>query len=181
MKKIEFAAAIVVAALTGCAAQPALLKETASGKPEATLPNVTMDEVRNEIALGCNRMGSQVISDQFSVTCTKETEGNRAFLAQALLGNGYSQTPHENIRFTMSPTTGGVFVTVDGWMEMTMGFGEKKRVPYNNNNFRNAMQSGLDQLSERLSKADAPPGHETGTPQQKPAEPAMKWRPPNNL
>jgi len=130
-----------------------------------------MEQVRNEFVLACARTGGEVQSDTYSVTCGKRNDSMRGMFAQALIGNAYSQTPWEKIRFTFAPTNNGIFVTVSGWMEMTMGFGEVKRIPYDNNNFRNQAQRGLDEVAARLASKATGTNVQPSAQQQTPTQP----------
>jgi outer membrane murein-binding lipoprotein Lpp len=145
MKRIVILGSLIVA---GCVSQAPLTRQTQSGKAEATFDNVTPDELRNEIVLRCTQDGGEVQADQYSVTCGKRDDGNRALLAQVLVGNDYSQTPWQKMRITFAPVGSGVFVTADAWMEMTMGFGEVKRIPNTNNALRNELQAALEHAAE---------------------------------
>jgi hypothetical protein len=141
MKRIVILGSLIVA---GCVSQAPLTRQTQSGKAEATFDNVTPDEMRNEVALRCSQSGGEVQSDQYSVTCGRRDDSGHALLAQTLIGNGYSQTPWQRLRVTFAPTGNGVFVTAESWMEMSMGFGEVKRIPDTNNADRNQLQAALD-------------------------------------
>lgn len=152
---------VMLAAISGCASQPALMKQTASGKAETTIEGVSVDEMRNELVLGCTRAGKEVQTDAHSVTCAHREEGGRGMAAQLLLGNSFSSTPYTKVKFTFAAVPGGVFITADPWLEMGMGFGEVQRVPLTNNGIRNELQSGLDQAAanarNRRASADTSP------------------------
>lgn len=117
------------------------------------MAGVSLEQMKNEIVLVCAQRGMEVETSSHAVTCGRREEGGRGILAQALVGNAYSQTPMTKVRFTLAETNGGVFVVADPWLEMTMGFGEIKRIPITNNAFRNDLQSGLDQAAEKAKKA----------------------------
>ncbi len=167
-------ACVFITSLAGCASQPALVRDTGSGKAEATFEGVTVDEVRNNITLACAQAGKEIVTDTHSVTCSQLDKGGRGNMAQFLLGNGYSGTPYERVKFTFAATPNGVFVVADPWLEMTMGFGEKKIIPINNNAMRNELQAGLDAAaaSARQRAAGQP-----ANAQPPPAQPAMKYQP----
>lgn len=166
MKRLVVVSALV---LSACAAQPALVKNTGSGNAETTFRNVSPDRVKNEIVVACMKTGAEVTSDQYSVTCAKRNDGTKGMMAQALLGNGFSQTPWEKLRFTIAPTGNDVFVTAVAWMEMTMGFGEVKRIPYDGNAMQNQMQTMLDAAASRLAANQGPqPAPSTSAPAPSP-------------
>ncbi|HVI59334.1 MAG TPA: hypothetical protein VM619_10775 [Luteimonas sp.] len=121
------------------------MKETMSGRPEATFRNASVDFVRNELALACAKHGANVESQQYAVTCTGKPSSGQAFLAQVLLGNACTHDPVERMQFTLVPSGMDVFVTANGWLEVNRCFGDVQRVDYNNNQFRNQIQMGLDQ------------------------------------
>jgi hypothetical protein len=173
------------------AKQPDLIKHTASGKAEATIPGVTVDEFRNEIVLGCTKQGMDVEPELSTVICSKLKEGGRGFAAELLLGNRLSGKPYDKIKFTFAKDGDGVFVTAESYLEMTMGFGEVKKIPYTNNAVQNDIQAGLDRAAENArarQKGSVPNSHDetereggnTDMPGEQP-EPAsssgMKYRP----
>jgi hypothetical protein len=147
--------------LSSCVSQPPLYKSTQSGKAEIVIPGVTVDRVRNEIVLACARNGGETESGLNHVICGKREEGGYGFAAQLLLGNTYSGTPYTKVKFTFAQTGDGVFVVADPWLEMTMGFGEVKRVPITNVALRNDLQAGLERAAENARTAQ-----EAGTPPQ---------------
>lgn len=150
---------LILLALAGCAAQPDLIRQTGSGKAEATFAGVTVDEVRNALTLSCSKMGKEVATDTHSVTCSQLDKGGRGNMAQFLMGNSFSGTPYERVKFTFAATQGGVFVVADPWLEMGMGFGEKKIIPINNNAMRNDLQAGLDSVADYLRTREAGGGN----------------------
>lgn len=143
MNKV-FVGLAIAALLSACATQAPLYKETQSGRAEATMEGVTLDEMRNEIILGCTRNGMEVESGTNAVTCGKREEGGRGFAAQMLIGNAYSGTPYTKVKFTFAQTGNDVFVVAEPWLEIGMGFGETKRIPITNVAMRNDLQKGLD-------------------------------------
>ncbi|HSD16814.1 MAG TPA: hypothetical protein VLC71_06060 [Thermomonas sp.] len=136
--------AFIVAALAGCAAQPALMKQTASGRPEAWFRGASAPDIRNKMAAACSMSGANVSSDEFTVTCSRTNDSMRGIMAQAMLGNACSNSPIERVIFTFNQLGQDVFVTARGMMQINKCFGEVQTVDYDNNNFRNEVQRGLD-------------------------------------
>ena len=155
----------VLLALSACASQPALVKSTQSGLPEARFRQTTTKYVRDKLALACASTGSIVQSSDYSIVCSRRNDSGRGFMAQALLGNACSDTPMEKLEFTTVQAGADVFVTARGWMEIKKCFGDIQRVEYDrNNNFRNEVQAGLDQGVEKHDATLA--GNPIGEPAQ---------------
>lgn len=167
----KLAGLLFVVAQAGCVSQPVLMKQTSSGKAETTMTGATVDEVRNEIVLACTKSGKEVVTDSNSVTCSYREEGGRGFAAQVLMGNSLSSTPYTRVKFTFAQAPDGVFVVADPWLEMGMGFGEKKIVPLRSNALRNDLQAGLDAAAANARARRGSPANVT--PQTSPAEPCV--------
>jgi hypothetical protein len=139
----------VVIGLAGCAAQPELMKQTQSGRPEAVFHGATSAEIRNELATRCAKSGSNTSSTEYTVTCSRKNDSMRGMMAEALLGNACSNTPVERIEFSINQAGQDVFVTARGMMQIEKCFGQIETIDYNNNNFRNSVQQGLDAAVQR--------------------------------
>ena len=145
MKKLLLVGLISVL-LTGCA-QETLKKQTSSGKPEIEFPNKTVDQVINGITEYCNDKGF-IVEDQSKnyVVCSKEAEGAQGFFTQLAIGNAYSTTPQNKLRFSVSKKGNGAKVWLNAWSETQMAMGQVNRMPFEGNNAQNQMQDMLDTL-----------------------------------
>ena len=149
---------LVVAGLTltlaGCAAQTQLVKETKSGYPEETVVRTTLEEVRSRLFEGCGADGLMVQEAATNqVVCGRTMTGMRAAAMQLLIGNSYSTTPVEKIRFTAYQVGPNVKVTAQGWVETQMAFGQVKTVEMDSNSNRNYIQAMLTRLSSSIGAA----------------------------
>jgi hypothetical protein len=146
----EIALGIVTLGLcSGCATspQPALLKETRSGRAEAMFVGETVQEVRAKIAGRCLDRGSNVIENsEAQVVCSKQTTGGAAIISQLAIGNAYSTTPDAKIRFNLVQLPDGVRVVAAAWIETQMAFGQVNTMEVNDVNTRNAIQTSLHEL-----------------------------------
>lgn len=99
---------------------------TASGRPEAYFSTIP-DTTSSKIAAGCmNIRGTVHQSTPNMVVCEMPMGMGQQIVAQALMGNSYSTTPQEFIRFNIIPTAKGSRVQAQGWIETTMAFGQKQ-------------------------------------------------------
>lgn len=133
--------------IVGCAAQEPLIKQTASGHPEATFINLPMEEVQSRMIRLCSSSGlmvKEVTPNQ--VVCGKTMTGGQAFLAQALMGNSYSTTPEQNMRLVMYQVGSNVNVTGYQWIETQMAFGQMRRENLDTPNHVNGLQRMLFQM-----------------------------------
>lgn len=145
---------IMATFLSGCAQEPQLLKQTASGKAESEYPNNTPEQVMDAIVQRCNERGF-VIEDQSKnyVICSKQMEGAQSMLTQIAIGNAYSTTPQVKVRYSVSKFKSGAKAWAESWAETQMAFGQIQRAPLNNNSVRNELQSVLDKgISEILNR-----------------------------
>lgn len=134
-------------ALSGCATQDELRKETVSGYPEIILKNKSIDKVKENIMNKCSSKGALVQDVQsHSVLCGKVLDGNDEFWARLLVGNSYSTTPERKVRFMIFPSGKDVRVTAQEWIETQMPFGQLRKTEMTGNNQRNDMQEFLDSL-----------------------------------
>ncbi|WP_312805560.1 hypothetical protein [Atlantibacter hermannii] len=144
---------ISIALLSGCAATPALKKQTASGKPEGIYSHTTTELVQSALVTRCNEKGFIVLESTASnVVCAKETQGGGAVMAQLLVGNAYSTTPQSKIRFSIGKVNDDVKVWADAWIESQMPGGQVNQMPVTSNDVRNSIQSGLDELKPQTVK-----------------------------
>ena len=145
MKKLLLTG-LVCSLLAGCA-QELLKKPTTSGKPETEFPNKTVDQVIDGITEYCNDKGF-VVEEQNKnyVVCSKEAEGIQGFATQLAIGNAYSTTPQNKIRFSVSKKGNGAKVWVNAWSETQMALGQVNKMPFDTNSAKNQMQNILDLL-----------------------------------
>ncbi|WP_368620545.1 hypothetical protein [Paraburkholderia sp. BR13444] len=114
----------VLALLAGCA-QPELITKTESGNPEVVIKNAIPDDVRNRLVKGCASKGVEVLeATQYHVVCGKELKGGQATLATLAIGNAYSTTPIQKVRFTIFQEGDGVKVVANQWIESQMPGGK---------------------------------------------------------
>lgn len=137
-------ALLLVLTVSGCATQPDRLKITASGYPEATFQSLTVADVRNGIIGACDSRGLHVVeANDNAVVCGKTMSGGEAVLAQFLIGNSYSTTPQQKIRFTIYQLGTGTKVSARQWIETQMAFGQVRAQELNSNQQFNDLQSFL--------------------------------------
>ena len=136
-----------ILALIGCAAQQPLIKQTQSGYPEGIFRGADIEQVRGKLMDGCVSRG-YIIYDSTSnhVICGKTMEGGQAALAQMLVGNSYSTTPHQKIRFIVYKTGTDIKVTAQQWIETQMAFGQVRTQELKRNNQINDIQNYLFSL-----------------------------------
>lgn len=136
---------LVSTLLAGCAQEP-LKKQTSSGKPEGVYPNHTSEQVIEALVQNCNEKGLMVEEQtKNNVVCSREMQGGGAIFTQALIGNSYSTTPLQKVRYSVSKFKTGTKVWADAWVETQMALGQVRKMPYDDNKTKNNLQSVLDQ------------------------------------
>jgi len=96
-------------------------------------------------------------SDDRHVVCMQTMSGLKGALTQVLIGNSYSTTPTNNIRFQAIAVPGGSRVQFSQWIETQMAFGQIQRVEMDG---RKQIQQMLDSLYS-LGAFGSPP-HASG-------------------
>jgi len=140
-------AALVGLALSGCASQQPLSKQTPSGKPEGDYPGKTANQVSSALTRFCNNNGFMVYeSTDSTVICGKQRTGTSGIMTQALLGNSYSTTPVDKVRFSISKSDSGAHAWADMWVETQMVGGQMQQMPIVDNNSKNYTQYVLDNI-----------------------------------
>lgn len=144
---LTFLGAII---LSACASQPTPIKQTASGYPEGIFQNATVDDVRAKLMEGCNARGI-LVEDASSnqVVCGKTMEGVGAAFAQMMIGNKYSTTPQQKVRFMFFKSGEDVKVTAQQWMETQMAMGQVRKEELNSADQRNRIQQFLNSLGAK--------------------------------
>jgi len=142
MKKLLVIAVVIF--LYGCVAQQPLIKQTQSGRPEGVFRNTNVEEVKSRIIEGIVSKGLMVMETTSNqIVCGKTMEGGQAVLAQMIVGNSYSTTPQDKIRFTVYQVGTEVKVTAYEWIESQMALGQVNTQELNGNNQKNGLQNFL--------------------------------------
>jgi hypothetical protein len=143
--------------LAGCAQQPPLINATASGHPEGTFEGAPLDVVRNKLIGACSRAGlnvGDIGSNQ--VICEKTMGGTASMLTQLMIGNSYSTTPTQKVRFILYEEGGSVHVTANEWVETQMAFGQVRTVELTGAAQQNEVQQMLYNIGARNDALAAP-------------------------
>lgn len=165
---------LAVTLLAACATGKKM-ENTASGRPEVTIPGATQEAVQAEIFGLCNSSAAAVRSSSANeVVCGKPMEGGSAIAAQLLVGNSYSTPPVAMARFTIWKTGHDVRVSAYQWVETQMAMGQMRTVELNSPQAFNALQSKLNDIKSRLASAPtSTPAVESAAPGQLSKE---QWR-----
>lgn len=148
--RLTLTLAVSAIILSGCATQPDKIKLTQSGYPEAMFEKSSVKAVKEKIIQGCDNRGAVILeSSDNSVVCEKTMTGGDAVLAQVLIGNSYSTTPQQKVRFTVYPVGKSVKVSARQWVETQMAFGQIRQQELNSNAQFNDMQFFLNSLGGR--------------------------------
>lgn len=148
MKKLYFAALVITSiAMTGCANQEKLNKNTDSGKSEGNYEGKNLKQTSSSFVRFCNKNGFFVYSSSESmVICGKQREGMSSVIAQVMIGNQHSTPPVDKMQFSISEDDKGSHVWADAWTETQMPGGQVNKMPLNDNKTRNFVQYILDNI-----------------------------------
>lgn len=97
-----------------------------------------------------------VEQDDHHVVCQKVMTGLGAVFAQALVGNSYSTTPTQNIRFQISKLKAFTAVQASAWIETQMAFGQTRREALDSGKPRKQILGALTDMGGTLAPP-APP------------------------
>jgi hypothetical protein len=148
-------AVLVGAALTGCAAQQPLMKQTVSGNAEVFIPFVEPDEVREKLVGACAQLGAAATSSTNTVVCRMQMQGTKAALMQTLIANSYSTTPDDVAYFTFAWQERGTFLTLYRNVETQMAMGQVRAQKLTGSNVQNENQAALNAILESLDPRPA--------------------------
>ena len=143
--KFLIAGTILLVALGACQTV-APVKQTTSGRPEATFHGETVAELTSRISRHCLERGMLVSQGQNQLTCSQQLSGGDAILATMAIGNSYSTTPQRHIRFNLLKQANGVRVFAQQWIETQMAFGQMRRQELNSGKQFNDVQNFLTYL-----------------------------------
>ncbi len=138
----------------GCATAPRITS-TPSGKPEVEISGVSLDQVNNALITAMTGRGF-LLEEQStnSLFFTHEMSGGSAIGAQLLIGNSYSTTPKEEVRYVSATSSSGVRVIAHPSMSTQMALGQIRRHDMSqNNNWFNGIQSMLQAIKYQLESS----------------------------
>ncbi|MGF6665312.1 hypothetical protein QF000_006980 [Paraburkholderia atlantica] len=84
---------------------------------------------------------------QYHVVCGKELKGGQATMATLAIGNAYSTTPIQKVKFTIFQDGDGVKVVANQWIESQMPGGQTNRMNLTSNAQNNDLQQALNKLT----------------------------------
>lgn len=122
---IKRATAAVLGGLLLTAASKPLLP------PEVYFPEGSPTASSKIAAMCMDAKYSVLASDDHQVVCSKQMSGFGGIMTQLVLGNAYSTTPQQSIRFQMIAWGTGTRVQFSAWAETQMPFGQIQRAPLN--------------------------------------------------
>lgn len=147
MSNLKTAFAISALALSSCAVSQPAVKQTQSGHPEGVFKNESLEVVKGKLIEACGARSWTVFeAGSNQVVCGKTMEGGSAILTQLAIGNSYSTTPQQKIRFTVFQLNADVKVTSYQWVETQMAFGQTKTQELNSTAQNNSVQNMLFQI-----------------------------------
>ena len=100
------------------------------------------------------------------VVCSKEMSGLSGAFAQAMVGNSYSTTPNQIVRFSITKVAGYWSVQAAQWIETQMAFGQVRRVQLDSKKQKQSLLSAL--LGVGFSMTPPPPQSEPLADVEKP-------------
>lgn len=125
--RVVFAIA-AVAALAACE-QVDKVAETPTGRPEVSFSTKDVQSVTNKIPGICSQVGLMVQSvSSNEVICGGTMSGGQAVMTQLAIGNSYSTTPEQHVRFTTFPVGNETRVQAYRWAETVMPFGQVRKL-----------------------------------------------------
>lgn len=153
MKALTCAVALAALAVAGsAAARPNYT--TPSGKPDAVFPGMSAEVAQGKIASFCMDHGMAVASNSpGQVTCEVKMGLMQSVLSQVLIGNSYSTTPREFVRFTVVSLGADARAQGNAWIETQMAFGQVRQQPIEGEGMNDGMEGMLVQAGGQL-----PPG-----------------------
>jgi C-terminal processing protease CtpA/Prc len=139
---------VLAAGLLCAACQTGVQHQTASGRPEITIPNVSTDRVKSELV---NRMvngGFRIHRDTpYEISFEKPSDN---FAVNVLMGSKYDSQPNVRASYTLAQIGSGVRVVGDLAIVTNPNSAFEKRTDMNNSQGGREYQEALDQLKQLL-------------------------------
>ncbi len=141
--------AISLALLVGACGAPSKL-QTASGRPEVSIPGTTVDAVKAEIVRAMASGGYRIVRDsQYEIAFDRPAQGPAA----VLMGSRYDPVPMSRMSFSFAPMGSSVLVTGDASIVTNPGSGFEQRVDSNGGPDGTQLQEALNQLAASMDPA----------------------------
>lgn len=137
--------ALVLTMLTACVTA-APIKQTASGRPEAVFRSQSVEQLTGRISRVCLERGMQVTQGKNELTCSKVLSGSDAILATLAIGNSYSSTPTQSIKFNFIKQGKDTRIYAYQWIQTQMALGQIRRHELNSGKHFNDVQNFLKSL-----------------------------------
>lgn len=140
-------AAAFLALLVGGCGTPSKL-QTASGRPEISIPGVTVDAVKAEVVRTMTTEGFRITRDtQYEMAFDRPAQG----AAAVLFGSRYDPVPSSRISFSFASMGNSVLVTADAAVVTNPGSGFEQRTDTNGGPDGTAVQAMLEQIGKSLN------------------------------
>ena len=144
MKKLI---AVCIAASISSAAYAGkdMIAVTPSGLPDMIFPATNASDVAGKLASDCMNRRMTVVSNlPTEVVCEIPMGVMKAAVVQAVIGNSYSTTPRQFVRFALVALNADVRTQGSAWVETQMALGQVRREPLQGD----AMYNGLMNMME---------------------------------
>ncbi|WP_374593012.1 PDZ domain-containing protein [Sphingosinicella sp.] len=126
-------------------AGPEMRAVTPSGLPDMIFKNTAATEASGKLANMCMNRGLTVASTSTNeVLCQVPMNILKSALTQALIGNSYSTTPIQYIRFSIAQINSDTRVQAASWVETQMAFGQLRREPLTSDNLYNDLMNFME-------------------------------------
>lgn len=139
-------APLLALVLTGCASIP---QQQAYRTPSGLALGATIDQVRTKVLQACSNSGGVIeTNNQMSLICSRPMPSTMgAFFWRALATPRYATNPDLKVRYNMSPTESGVYLSIDMYAQYQTAFGQTTTIPIQNAQLAAAAQGWIDRLS----------------------------------
>jgi hypothetical protein len=130
--KVRFiGAALAVSLLVAAPAHAEKQVTTPSGRAEMVFPYTSLTDAVNAVQSKCMDKGWMVTQQTNNqVICEVPMGMWQSAFTQMMIGNSYSTTPKQFVRFSLAEVGGNTRVQVQGWAETQMAFGQVQQHQY---------------------------------------------------
>jgi PDZ domain len=141
---------VFLGAVLALVASPAIGKQpgkilTPSGLPDMHFVSSTSSDVSSKLANKCMDGGLNIVTTTpTEVVCQVKMDDVSSVLTQALMGNSYSTSPEQFIKFNLLQSGSDVRVQGSGWVELQMALGQTRRQPTTSDEVHNSLMAFME-------------------------------------
>lgn len=133
---------------------------TPNGQAEVIFPSSSAKNVSGRLAARCIALGASLASStENEVTCEFKMSAMKSALTQMLIGNSYSTSPRQLVKFSLAEIGDNTVGRAEEWVETQMAFGQNRRQSIDGDVFHNSAMEYMTQCGGLYPFGTSFPNH----------------------